>query len=151
MSTGRVIPLIINGQDVQSQTTFETISPLTGKVSNICSSASPKHVEAAIETAQAAFPTWSRTKYADRRDLLLHAAEIMTKRKAELGEYMHEEIGANHSYQHFIIGLAIDGLKDVAGRIAGACQGHVPESIYEGMRAMVLKRPYGVCLGIAPW
>ncbi|RFU81190.1 nad-dependent aldehyde dehydrogenase [Trichoderma arundinaceum] len=126
ISTGTVIPLIINGQDVQSQTTFETVSPLTGKASRTCSSASLKHVEIAIQAAHAAFPAWSKTKYSDRRDLLLQAADIMTKRKIKLGEYMHEEIGANEAYQDFIIGLAVDGLKDVAGRIA-------------------------VCLGIAPW
>lgn len=75
----------------------------------------------------------------------------MTRRKAELGEYMNLEIGANQDYQDFIISLAIEGLKDTAGRIAGACQGQVPESLHKGMKAIVHKRPYGVNLGIAPW
>ncbi|EFY86960.1 aldehyde dehydrogenase, putative [Metarhizium acridum CQMa 102] len=75
----------------------------------------------------------------------------MAKRRKELGEYLNQEIGANQGYQDFIIGLSIEGLKDTAGRIAGACQGWVPESVHEGMKAMVLKRPYGVNLGIAPW
>lgn len=75
----------------------------------------------------------------------------MNKRRSELGEYMHHEIGANQIYQDFILGLAIDGLKDTAGRISGAVQGSTPESTYEGMKAIVHKRPYGVNLGIAPW
>ncbi|KAG8411082.1 hypothetical protein J3458_016193 [Metarhizium acridum] len=75
----------------------------------------------------------------------------MAKRRKELGEYLNQEIGANQGYQDFIIGLSIEGLKDTAGRIAGACQGWVPELVHEGMKAMVLKRPYGVNLGIAPW
>ncbi|RSL89270.1 hypothetical protein CEP52_014950 [Fusarium oligoseptatum] len=94
---------------------------------------------------------WSKTKASARRDIFLAAADILDKRREELGEYMHHEIGANQDYQDFILGLSIDGLKDTAGRIAGAVQGTVPESNHEGMRAVVYKRPYGVNLGIAPW
>lgn len=151
ISTHRTIPLIINGKDVISKTTFEAISPLTCKKASDCSSASQEHVQSAVAAAQAAFPAWATTKPSYRRDIFLAAANIMTKRREELGEYLNQEIGADQGYQDFIIGLSIEGLKDTAGRIAGACQGFVPESVHEGMKAMVLKRPYGVNLGIAPW
>ncbi|KAF7552065.1 hypothetical protein G7Z17_g4586 [Cylindrodendrum hubeiense] len=97
------------------------------------------------------FPAWSRTKAFMRRDIFLAAADIMDKRREELGSYMHEEIGADQGYQDFILGLAIEGLKDTAGRIAGAIQGSVPESNYDGMKAIIYKKPYGVNVGIAPW
>ena len=76
---------------------------------------------------------------------------MLERRQAELGEYMRQEIGANEGYQGFIIGLAIEGLRDTAGRIAEACTGSVPDSSHDGMKAIVYKRPYGVVLGIAPW
>lgn len=150
-STNRLIPLIINGKDITTETTFETISPLTCKKFSGCSSASQEHVESAVKAAQTAFPAWAVTKPSYRRDIFLAAADIMAKRRTELGEYMNMEISANQGYQDFIIGLSIEGLKDTAGRIAGGCQGQVVESVHEGMKAMVLKRPYGVNLGIAPW
>ena len=75
----------------------------------------------------------------------------MERRRSELGEYMRQEIGANQRYQDFIINMSIEGLKDTAGRIVSACTGSVPDSAYDGMRAIVHKRPYGVILGIAPW
>lgn len=150
-SSHNVIPLIINGQEIKSDVSFPVISPLTGKEVWACSSASPQHVEDAIIAAQKAFKSWGKTKATYRRDIFLRAAEIFEKRKKELGGYMNAEIGANEGYQEFILGLAIEGLKDTAGRIAGAVTGSVPDSIHEGMRAMVLKRPYGVNLGIAPW
>lgn len=145
------IPLIINGKDVVTDTTFPKIGPLENKQVWLSSGASEKDAVAAADAAHAAFPAWSKTKPSHRRDLFLRAAEVMERRRAELGEYMRQEIGANQGYQDFIIGLAIEGLKDTAGKIADACTGSVPDSIHDGMRAIVYKRPYGVILGIAPW
>uniref|UniRef100_A0A0D2YFP6 Aldehyde dehydrogenase domain-containing protein n=1 Tax=Fusarium oxysporum (strain Fo5176) TaxID=660025 RepID=A0A0D2YFP6_FUSOF len=56
----------------------------------------------------------------------------MDRRRAELGEYMHHEIGANKFYQDFILGVTIEGLRDTAGGIAGAMTGAAPESIHQG-------------------
>ena len=151
ISSTKSVPLIIDGKDVHTENTFDVISPVTGQLSWTCSGASQDHVISTIDSAESAFTTWGRTKYAERRDIFLQAADVMNKRRRELGDYMYHEIGANQGYQDFILGLAIEGLKDTAGRIAGACQGTVPESLLPGMRAMVLKRPYGVQLGIAPW
>ena len=145
------VPLIINGQDVLTDTTFPKIGPLENNEIWTASGASEKDAIAAVDAAQAAFPAWSKTKPHQRRDILLKAAEIFERRRAELGEYMRQEIGANQGYQDFIIGLTIEGLKDTAGKIADACTGTVPDSIHDGMRAIVYKRPYGVILGIAPW
>ncbi|CCF32430.1 aldehyde dehydrogenase [Colletotrichum higginsianum] len=145
------IPLVINGKDVVTETTFPKVGPLENKQIWTASAASEADAIAAADAAQAAFPAWSKTKPSRRRDIFLRAADIMDKRRVELGEYMRQEVGANQGYQDFILGLAIEGLKDTAGKIADACTGSVPDSIHDGMRAIVYKRPYGVVLGIAPW
>lgn len=146
-----MIPLHINGKDVFTERTFTKIGPLENEpIWDICG-ASEEDAVAAAEAGQAAFASWSKTKPAYRRDIFLKAAEVMDRRRKELGEYMRQEIGANQGYQDFIIGLSIEGLKDTAGRIAEACAGSVPDSAHDGMRAIVYKRPYGVILGIAPW
>lgn len=145
------VPLIINGKDVTTTSTFPVVGCLKNETIWDCSSVDNQNLEAAINGAQDAFPVWSATKPSERRDIFLRAAEIFLRRKEEFGSYMHEEIGANDSYKDFIIGLAVEGLKDTAGRIAGAVTGQVPTSIHNGMRAMTLKCPYGVVLGVAPW
>lgn len=145
------IPLIINGKDVETASTFQVISPLTGKEVWSMSCAGIEHVQEAIQNAHGAFTEWSQTKASHRRDLFLRAADVLERRKGELGSYMHQEIGANKDYQDFIVGLSVDGLRDTAGRIAGAVQGSAPESNHPGMKAVVYKKPYGVNLGIAPW
>ncbi|KAM5350831.1 hypothetical protein ACJ41O_007336 [Fusarium nematophilum] len=145
------VPLVIDGHNVASETTFPVLSPLTRAEIWTCSSASKQNALDAVSAAQRAFPTWSKTKPSHRRDIFLRAADVILRRKDELKEYMRLEIGANEDYQEFIIGLAVEGLKDTAGRIAGAVQGQIPESNHDGMRAIIYKRPYGVVLGIAPW
>jgi acyl-CoA reductase-like NAD-dependent aldehyde dehydrogenase len=150
-STSKTIPLIINGKDIVTDKTFPAISPINNEAIWNCSAVSQNHIDEAVSTANAAFPAWSKTKPSHRRDIFLSAANIMEKRREELLHYLHQEMGAGVDFQNFILGLAIEGLRDTAGRIAGAVTGSVPESIHEGMRAMILKRPYGVNLGIAPW
>lgn len=145
------VPLIINGKDITTDETFAVTGCLKGAEISRCSTVSHQQVIDAVESAQQAFPSWSATKPSERRDIFLRAADIFAKRKDEMAHYIHEEIGASKEYQEFIIGLAIEGLKDTAGRIAGAVTGEVPTSIHKGMGAMTLKRPYGVVLGIAPW
>ncbi|GKU07439.1 unnamed protein product [Fusarium langsethiae] len=150
-TTQPTIPLVINGQQVHGSESSPVISPLTGEQVWSFSCASKDQLQEAVQNAHDTFSDWSRTKVSDRRDILLKAADIMEKRREELGGYMHHEMGANKVFQDFILGLTIEGLKDTAGRIAGAVQGTAPESAHKGMKALVQKRPYGVILGIAPW
>jgi acyl-CoA reductase-like NAD-dependent aldehyde dehydrogenase len=145
------VPLIINGKDVAMAETFPVIRCLKGAEIFRCSAASSQQVVDAVHAAKEAFPAWSATKPSERRDIFLLAADIFAKRKEELSSYIHQEIGASKEYQEFIIGLAIEGLKDTAGRIAGAITGNIPTSIHKDTSALVLKRPYGVVLSIAPW
>ncbi|PVI02998.1 aldehyde dehydrogenase [Periconia macrospinosa] len=145
------IPLIINGQDVTTTSSFTVRNPSTSKPIWESSTCSEQNAIEAVTAAEKAFPSWSQTTPSDRRDIFLRAAEILTKRKPEMAAYMREEIAANEHYQNFILGLAIEGLKDTAGRIADAVQGFVPTLINQGARGIVYREPYGVVLGIGPW
>jgi acyl-CoA reductase-like NAD-dependent aldehyde dehydrogenase len=145
------IPLIINGKDVTTEASFPVISPKTNTQVWTASSVSVQGAIKAADVAKDAFPVWSKSKPHVRRDILLKAADIMVRRKEELGYYMEQEIGANAIYKDFILGLTIEHLRDTAGRIAGAVTGTLPDSFHDGMKAMVQKKPYGVILGIAPW
>lgn len=150
-ASGSPVPLVINGLDVTTERKFPVISPISTSEIWTCCSASNEHLEEAVSSAHNAFQAWSATKPSTRRDIFLRAAEVIAERREELGGYMHQEIGADKAYQDFILGLTIEGLKDTAGKIAGALQGAIPVSNHDGMRAMIYKRPYGVVLGIGPW
>jgi len=146
-----VVPLLINGKDVTTETTFAVTSPSTHQEIWQSSSASLSDVDNAIAAAQAAFPAWSKTKPATRRNILLKAAEVLEKRAEELGGYMMQEMGAARGFAAgFNVPVATEMVKDVAGRLSGI-MGSIPVCAEEGTGALVVKEPYGVVLGIAPW
>lgn len=146
-----VVPLLIDGKEVTTSTTFEIVSPSTGEKQWDCASASTSDAIAAVEAAVAAFPSWSKTKPTTRRDMLLRAADIMTKRAAEGEKFIIQETSMVEQFGKFNTETTVAMIIDVAGRISSALQGEVPICQQEGAHAMLVKEPYGVVLGIAPW
>ncbi|KAL1958968.1 hypothetical protein VTO42DRAFT_3521 [Malbranchea cinnamomea] len=145
-----VVPLIIDGQDVHTTTTFDITNPVTGNVLHQSSSASVQDATDAAASAQKAFRVWSKLKPAARRDYLLEAARIMESRREELIAYQQEETGAARPFIEVTTDLGIELLKDFAGRIK-SIEGSVPTLMEDGRYGIVTKEPYGVILSIAPW
>ncbi|KAL4916651.1 aldehyde dehydrogenase domain-containing protein [Aspergillus aurantiobrunneus] len=146
-----VIPLVINGMEELTSSTFNVISPYTNKSCWAAASACPQDAVRAVEAAEAAFPAWSQTKPAVRRDILLKAAELLDSRLETNAEFMRTEMGADAgASQFFVVPLAIRMLREVASRITSIC-GSVPVVEAEGQSAIIYKEPMGVILGIVPW
>ena len=73
------IPLIIGGQDVYSDETFETVMPHNrSHVLAEVSKGGAEHVEQAIAAAGAAWHDWARTPWEERAAILLRAAELLS-------------------------------------------------------------------------
>lgn len=150
LTTSSTIPLWLDGKETTLSSTFDVTSPLDAKTLYKCSSASPTDALNAVTSATTAFKTWSKTKPSTRRDIFLRAAEIFTARRAECLHLSNTETGAADGMFGFEYALAIDACKNVAGLIQ-TVQGSVPTPAEEGQSCMVLREPYGVVLGIAPW
>jgi acyl-CoA reductase-like NAD-dependent aldehyde dehydrogenase len=149
-SSDFTVPLLINGKEITTSTTFEVTSPSTHKPIWKCASASVQDAQSAIDAAVAAFPAWSKTKPAQKRDIFLKAAEVLAARGKECTKYMCDETGALENFAGFNLMTAGEMLKDVAGRVS-SIMGSIPICAQEGTSALVLKEPYGVVLGMAPW
>ncbi|CAI7663096.1 unnamed protein product [Penicillium bialowiezense] len=147
---GVTVPLIIGNKDVTTSKTFSVNNPGKGGVEHECSAAVVEHATLAIESAETAFPAWSSTKPATRRDILLKTADIFLARKDEFVGYMCEETGSQAEFAEFILMLGVNLLKDVAGKVSGI-EATSPTLVQDGTGALVYKQPYGVVLGIAPW
>lgn len=145
------VPLLIDGKDFKSKTTFDVDSPADEQVAWKVHAASVSDANHAVETAQKAFPSWSRTSPSERRDIFLKAANIIEGKSEELTNIMKKETGATSHWAGFNIVTTVEMLRDIAGRIATAVEGFIPWCADTHTNAMVLKEPYGVILGIAPW
>ncbi|KAK6364950.1 hypothetical protein LTS17_011646 [Exophiala oligosperma] len=145
------VPAHIGGKDVLFSSTFDVVNPSTGKVVHQCTSATVEDARCAVDAASAAFHGWRDTTLDTRRNILLRAAEIAQRRVGELSRYNEEETGATTDWvTGFNVPLAVDILRDVAGRLTGL-QGTIAQLAEPGRRAHVHKEPYGVILAIAPW
>jgi acyl-CoA reductase-like NAD-dependent aldehyde dehydrogenase len=71
--------LFINGEysPSGSSSTFPVVNPMTGATIYQAAAASVADYERAIQTAHAAFASWSKTSPSARRLILLRAADIM--------------------------------------------------------------------------
>ena len=146
-----IIPLQINGILEETESTFDVINPSTGEAVWKASSASKQDLDRAVGSAQAAFPTWARTKPTIRRDIFNRAADIFESRGEEYAGFQMTETGAGEAFSKGLnIPLSVGILRDIAGRIATIC-GSVPVCDKEGQSAIVHKEPFGVVLALAPW
>ena len=145
------VPLLIDGKEVLSPTTFPVVSPSNSETLWQCSSASVKDAIAAVDAASAAFPAWSKTKPSFRRSIFLKAADLLDKRENECHDYLMRETGATEPFAKFNTITTAEMLRDVSGRIEQALHGEIPVCAQEGTEALVVKEPFGVVLGVAPW
>ncbi|KAJ7060561.1 Aldehyde/histidinol dehydrogenase [Mycena amicta] len=145
------IPLLIKGEERISASTFPVVSPVSHQVLYACSSASAADTDLAIAAASAAFQEWSKTKPAQRRTILLKAADLLEGLSPALTESIMLETGSTEAFAEFNIRTTAELIRDTAGKISASITGSVPVSQDEGTSALVLKEPYGVVLSIAPW
>jgi acyl-CoA reductase-like NAD-dependent aldehyde dehydrogenase len=145
------VPLIINGKDFISETSFPVDSPSNSEKLWSGSSASIKDATRAVDAAQAAFTSWSQTKPGFRRDIMFRAADLFISRKEELFAYQAQETGAGRQFMEININGTAQILRDIGGRIEAAVEGSVPATAEQESHAIVVKEPYGVVLAIAPW
>ena len=91
---GRDYPLIISGDRIMSDTKFDSLNPANpSEVIGRVSEANRNHYEQAMQSAQGAFETWSRTNPHARARILLKAAAMMRRRKHEFSAWLVLEIG----------------------------------------------------------
>ncbi len=146
------IQLLINSEDrnASSGATFDRIDPVTGEVATQAAAATVADVNAAIEAAAVAFPTWSALGPGARRALLNKAADIMDSKAAEFTRLMTSETGSTGPWGGFNTMFAAKVLREAAA-MTTQISGEVIPSDKPGNMSFGIRQPVGVCVGIAPW
>jgi succinate-semialdehyde dehydrogenase/glutarate-semialdehyde dehydrogenase len=72
---------------------IESVDPATGELLEAFDELSPAEAEAVLKKAHKAFSSWRRTDFAERRGLLLRAADILAEGKKDLARLMSVEMG----------------------------------------------------------
>lgn len=129
---------------------FDNISPIDGKVFTRAARGSAADVELAIDAAQEAFKTWSKTPAATRSNLLLKIAQVVEDNLAYLaavetvdnGKAIRETMAAD-------LPLVVDHFRYFAGVIRSE-EGSVSEHD-ENTVCINLHEPLGMVGQIIPW
>jgi len=139
--------MLINGQLVQGDLSMEVVNPATEGLVALAPRASKRQLDAAVHAANAAFPAWSRTSIAHRREVLLRIAEVVETHADTLGRILTQEQGKPFAE-------AVQEVRGAAGLFRRIADMDLPVRIIEdsvGRRVEAHHRPLGVVAAIVPW
>ena len=88
-----MIKHIINGQQVDSSKTFQTINPATGEVIAEVASGGEAEINAAVAAAKAAFPGWAATPVKERARLVRKLGDLIAANVAEIADLETADCG----------------------------------------------------------
>ena len=144
--------LLIGGSwtGAKSGREYEQRFPYTGDQVGWAAAAGREDAQAAADAAGAAFPEWSRSAPAMRRQILNKAADLLMERQAEIAGIVTEETGGVFGWAMFNVELAAGMLREAAAQAYGLIGEVIPSDV-PGKLAMGVRAPAGVVVAIAPW
>ncbi|WP_063062884.1 aldehyde dehydrogenase family protein [Nocardia sienata] len=148
MSTQEPKPLmLIGGELVAGDRELAVINPATGEPFTTVACASAEQVSAAVQAAEQAFTTWSRTTIEHRREVLIRIAETVEANATELARLTTSEQGKPFP---IAIGEAMFLAQFIRYFAALPLEPEVVEDSAE-RHAIAYRRPLGVVAAIIPW
>jgi len=129
---------------------FDVVNPVDAQVMASAALASVAEAARAVEAADRAFGTWSRTTGDERAKVLRAAAAAVSARSEELATILTREHGKPLADARKEIKAAIDTF-DFYAEEARRIGGELAPSRSRTARSLVLRQPVGVVAAITPW
>ncbi|MDR3764944.1 MAG: L-glutamate gamma-semialdehyde dehydrogenase [Acidobacteriota bacterium] len=148
---GREYDNVIGGHRVRKDAKLKSINPShPEQVVGIFQKAGAEDVPAAVEAAQAAFASWSRTPVEKRADFAFRVAQALRERKFEWCAWLVFETGKNWAEADADVGETID-FAEFYGREALRLAKSQPPIQLPGEQDDLHYIPLGVGAVIPPW
>src|SRR3989441_3420045 len=148
---GQTYPLIIGGVKITNKATFASRNPSQpDQVIGYFSSATVEQVDAAVQSAAAAFETWKHVPAEERAGYLFAAADLLKKRRFYFNAWMIYEVGKSWPEADGDTAEAIDFLEFYAREMIRLA-GEQPLVRIEGEDNELVYIPLGVGAVIPPW
>ncbi|MCJ1384484.1 hypothetical protein MMC17_007601 [Xylographa soralifera] len=124
---------------------FQTIDPSTGKPIGNIQAASPADVDAAINAAKTAFPSWSTTSAIQRSRILHRAASLLRAANDEIAKAETHDTGKPFSETSTVdVATGADVLEYYANLVGGGGLNGETVQLREGVWCYTTKEPLGV-------
>ncbi|KAK1967462.1 aldehyde dehydrogenase [Colletotrichum sublineola] len=138
--------------DSESPGTFQSIDPATAQPVCTVHTSSPAAVDAAVDAAKAAFPSWSATPPAERARVLLRAVALLRERNDELAAIETLDTGKAYSETRYVdVVTGADVLEYYANLVASGGLNGESFRLRPSAWVYTTKEPLGVCAGIGAW
>jgi 1-pyrroline-5-carboxylate dehydrogenase len=148
---GREYDIIIGGKGIRTAGKIFSMNPAhPAEVIGVHQRAVEEHVKPAMQAAQAAFATWSRTPVEERAALLFRAAAMIRERSFEFCAWLTLEVGKNWAEADADVGETIDFLEFYGREALRLSQAKTPIQ-FPGERNQLRYIPLGVGAVIPPW
>src|SRR5690242_15637168 len=128
----------------------EVFNPATGAVSGHVALASTAEVDAAVASAQAAFPAWADTPPLRRARVLFKFLELLNANKDKLAHMITAEHGKVFTDAQGEVSRGIDIVEFACG-IPQLLKGDFTDQASTGIDNWTLRQPLGVVAGITPF
>src|ERR1043166_3449435 len=146
------VPLCIDGawQVVNGVATSPVHNPSTGEVIAETPMCGAREVDAAVQSAAAAFPTWWETPPTERARVFFRFKTLLEENFEDLVRSNTREHGKTLTESRGDVRRGIEMVEFACG-IPSLLMGENIENIARGIDCDVMKQPLGVCVGITPF
>jgi malonate-semialdehyde dehydrogenase (acetylating)/methylmalonate-semialdehyde dehydrogenase len=128
----------------------DVFNPATGSVSGQVALASSAEVDAAMASAQAAFPKWADTPPIRRARVMFKFLELLNQKKDELARAITAEHGKVFTDAIGEVSRGIDIVEFACG-IPQLLKGDYTDQVSTGIDNWTMRQPLGVVAGITPF
>ena len=146
------VKLLIDGEFVDSATTEwrDVVNPATQQVLARVPFATMAEVDAAVQSAHAAFASWKKTPVGTRMRIMLKLQALIRENMPRIAATLSAEQGKTIADAE---GDVFRGLEVVehAASIGTLSQGEFAENVANAVDTYTLRQPIGVCVGITPF
>jgi malonate-semialdehyde dehydrogenase (acetylating)/methylmalonate-semialdehyde dehydrogenase len=125
-------------------------NPATGEQQAEVLLAGPEDVRAAVQTAAAAFETWSQSSLSQRTKVLFAFRELVNARTQDIAELISDEHGKVISDARGEVQRGLEVIEFACG-IPTLLKGEYSDQVSTGVDVFSFREPLGVCAGITPF
>ena len=146
------IPHYIQGQRTNGvgERTSAVFNPATGAQTGVLGLAAPADVDAAVASAQAAFPAWAATSPSRRARVMFKMRELVEANASQLAAQITAEHGKTHSDALGEVARGLEVIEFATG-IPQLLKGEYTENVGGGIDAHSVRQPLGVVAGVTPF
>src|SRR5690348_9627145 len=152
LTTLERLPLWVNGRAFSPSTTRygEVTNPASGEVIRHVPFANAADVDAAVQSAAAAFPAWSAAPPLRRARVLMKFRDLLDRQRKDLARIVTQEHGKTLVDAEGSVTRGMEVVEFATG-IPHLLKGEHSDSVGTDVDSWSIRTPVGVCAGITPF